>query len=104
MVRSSAGSGGMPRNPFKRYAKPVEVFTGNCMVRLHTGDGNPVGPCWHSTYNGVCPSCGDVTAYLPDGRLGLPWPADYQLPKYDGTSWAERLRTRQANNKKGNGS
>lgn len=91
------------RNPFWRAKKVVPAFTGNCMVRQYTGDGHPVGPCWHSTYNGLCPLHGDVTAYLPDGRLGLSWPAEYQLPKFDGIPWAERLRARQANHKRGNG-
>lgn len=90
-------------NPFKR-AKPAPIFTGNCLVRLHTGDGHGVGPCWHSTYDGVCPSHGDVGMYLQvcsEHEVDI-WPNDYQLPQYDDNPWAERLRTRQANYKRGN--
>jgi hypothetical protein len=74
------------RNPFKR--KPVEsIFTGNCLVREFTGDGVSVG-CYHSTYNGICPRHGDVTEHFALHN----WPRDFELPKYDGSPWAERLR------------
>lgn len=92
------------RNPFKRKRAPQYVmphnFTGNCMVREYTADGHSVGPCWFSTYDNECPRHGDVGPYL---RSGI-WTADYQLPKYDGQQWAERLRARQDNHKRGNGS
>jgi hypothetical protein len=68
--------------------KPEPAFSGNCLVRMYTGDGHSVGKCWHSTYDGVCPSHGDVTQYLQN----YGWPRDFELPKYDGTAWAERLR------------
>jgi hypothetical protein len=43
-------------------AKPA--FTGSCPVRQHTGDGNYVGRCYHSTYNGRCHLHGDVSRFL----------------------------------------
>lgn len=89
------------RNPFKRRRKPVErVFTSLCRVREYTGDGNYVGPCDYATYDGICPRHDYVMPYLKTGN----WPADYQLPKYDSSPWALRLRARQANHKRGNGS
>ena len=89
---------------YRRKATPPE-FTGNCMVRQYTADGHNMGPCWHSTYGGECHVHGDVAVYLryAAGEVGEPWPADYQLAKYDGEAWAERLRARQANHKRGNG-
>jgi hypothetical protein len=51
-------------------------FSGNCMVRQHTGDGVDVGPCWHSTYDGVCHVHGNVAAWI-NGKT--PWPNDYDL-------------------------
>jgi hypothetical protein len=45
-------------------------FTGNCPVRQRTGDGASVGRCWHSTYGGICPSHGNVSAYLTDPDTG----------------------------------
>lgn len=72
--------------PFKRKTfKPEPVFTGNCMVRQHTGDGDFVGRCYHSTYDGRCHVHGDVSAYLelaPIGEvLGAKdvWPNDHEL-------------------------
>lgn len=64
--------------PFKRKADPVlaPAFTGNCMVRQHTGDNAWVGPCWHSTYNGICPTHGNVAVYLDDLAR---WPNDFEL-------------------------
>lgn len=61
--------------PFKRKTEP-RVFTGNCLVWQHTGDGVYVGRCYHSTYNGRCHVHGDVRIYL-DGWLV--WPRDYDL-------------------------
>lgn len=43
------------------------TFTGTCPVRQHTGDGDYVGRCYHSTYNGVCYLHGDVSQWLVDG-------------------------------------
>lgn len=89
------------RNPFKRKQVPVErIFTGTCCVRQYTHDGQYVGSCMHATYNGVCPRHQDVGGYLKVGE----WPPDYQLPVYDNSPWALRLRARQANHKRGNGS
>lgn len=48
-----------------RALKPM--FTGNCPVRQHTGDGAYVGRCDHSTYGGRCHLHGDVTLWLVDG-------------------------------------
>jgi hypothetical protein len=68
--------------PFKRktrgtgYIDIARNFTGNCMVWQHTGDGHYVGPCWHSTYNGVCHVHGNVAIYLDDVAE---WPKDYDL-------------------------
>lgn len=62
--------------PFKHIPDIPRVFTGNCMVRQHTMDRHPVGPCWHSTYDGVCHLHGDVSIYLPGE---LTWPNDYDL-------------------------
>jgi hypothetical protein len=81
------------RNILKRrkpdLAAVDRIFTGSCRVREHTGDGGYVGACEFATYDGFCPRHGDVLAYL-DGRS--PWPADFELPKYDGSPWAEGLR------------
>lgn len=68
--------------PFRygRSAQSVQedrAFTGNCLVRQHTGDGHFVGRCYHSTYANVCPVHGDVSAWLP-GDYG-DWPRDYEL-------------------------
>lgn len=92
----------------RHESEPERVFTGNCMVRIFTGDGAGVGPCWHATYNCICPSHGDVSCYLTccdlDAHIPVePWPADYQLSMYDGNAWAERMRARQENHKRGNG-
>jgi hypothetical protein len=43
---------------------PSVQFTGNCPVRQHTADGAFVGRCWHSTYDGYCPSHGKVSKWL----------------------------------------
>lgn len=86
------------RNPFRRKQEPVRIFTGSCRIREYTGDGWYVGPCEHATYNGECPRHGDVSPWLNDELLT--WPADYQLPKYDNSPWAERLRARQENHKR----
>ena len=52
----------------KVLVKPV--FTGTCPVRLRTGDGHSVGPCYHSTYEGYCPTHGGVGSFLgPDADL-----------------------------------
>jgi hypothetical protein len=64
-------------HPFKRKPKP-RVFTGNCMVRQHTGDMYYVGRCYHSTYNGVCHLHGDVSGFLAIGDFHA-WPNDYDL-------------------------
>lgn len=39
-------------------------FTGACTVRERTGDGVPVGRCFHATYDGICPRHGDVRQWL----------------------------------------
>jgi hypothetical protein len=39
------------------------VFTGNCKIREHTGDGAFVGRCDFATYNGFCPRHGAVEDY-----------------------------------------
>lgn len=93
----------------KRKQEVPKQFTGTCYVREYTADGFSVGACYHPTYDGQCPRHGDVMDYLSfaagDPRRAVkPWPADYNLPKHDGEAWAERLRARQANHKKGNGS
>lgn len=75
------------RNPFRRD-KPKPVFTGNCFVRCFTADGDPIGRCYYSTYDGVCPNHGDVSFQLEHAG----WPRDFELPKYDGHPWAETLR------------
>jgi hypothetical protein len=63
-------------HPFKRKPEPEpRVFTGNCMVWQHDGDGRSVGRCYHSTYNGVCHLHGDVAAWIVYGD----WPDDYDL-------------------------
>lgn len=36
----------------------------NCPIRERTGDGTPVGRCWHWCPGGICPRHGDVTKYL----------------------------------------
>ena len=69
---------------FRRKPKPKpEVFTGNCLVRQHTGDGFYVGRCYHSTYNDVCPVHGNVAEWLSDDPDDLQsyraWPKDYEL-------------------------
>jgi hypothetical protein len=75
------------------------MLTGSCRVREYTGDGYYVGPCEHATHDYVCPRHGDVGAYIMDNYYNesgaAAWPADYQLPKWDGNPWAERLRARQ---------
>jgi len=46
--------------------KPKEAprrFDGNCPIREHTGDGNYVGRCDHSVYDGICPRHGAVADY-----------------------------------------
>lgn len=68
------------------------VFTGNCLVFEHTADGGYVGRCWFSTYDFLCPRHGDVSKWSLSADPH--WPNDYQLPKYDGQEWAERLRKR----------
>lgn len=77
------------RNPFKR--KPP-AFTGNCMIRQYTADGDYVGNCYYSTYDGVCPHHGDVSEWLGFVTAYAGWPRDFELPKYDGNPWAEELR------------
>lgn len=67
--------------PFKRKLERKPIFTGNCMVRQHTGDGDCVGRCWHSTHDGVCHLHGDVSVYLDDLAR---WPNDYELERYRG--------------------
>jgi hypothetical protein len=52
--------------PFKRKEEPKPAFTGNCMAHLHTQDGFYVGRCYYSTYDGICPTHGDVSIYLDD--------------------------------------
>jgi hypothetical protein len=64
------------RRLFKRNWDHEAVFTGNCMVFQHTGDGHYVGRCYHSTYDGRCPTHGDVSACLDDL---VNWPNDYDL-------------------------
>lgn len=71
----------------KRESEPV--FTGNCYVRQHTGDGHFVGRCYHSTYNDVCPVHGNVGEWLADKPTNMSgeaeiawlreWPRDYEL-------------------------
>jgi hypothetical protein len=61
----------------RRIDDPPIEFTGNCLVRQHTGDGYYVGRCWHSTYNGSCHLHGDVTEWL-DGDF-MRWPSDERL-------------------------
>lgn len=64
---------------FRKKAEPEpKVFTGNCMVRQHTGDGVYVGRCYHSTYNGRCHLHGDVSTYLAHGEWDG-WPNDYEI-------------------------
>lgn len=76
------------RNPLKRKPREPE-FTGNCHVREYTGDGEYVGQCWYSTYDGDCLRHGFVGQYLTGSR---PWPRDFELSKWDGNKWAEALR------------
>lgn len=76
------------RNKPKKYG----TFSGNCLVREFTGDGVSVGRCYYSTYDGICPRHGDVLKYL----LEAGWPRDFELPKYDGGPWAEKLREKWA--------
>lgn len=77
--------------------EPEPEFTGNCMVRQYTGDGDSVGPCWYATYDGQCPLHGDVSDYLEicsEHEVDI-WPADFNLPMYDDVPWAMALRARQ---------
>jgi hypothetical protein len=39
------------------------LFTGNCPIREHTGDGAYVGRCDFATYDGFCPRHGAVEDY-----------------------------------------
>ena len=66
-------------------------FTGNCLVRQHTGDGVYVGRCYYSTYNNVCHLHGDVSEWLEldddiAGGVSIEnyraWPNDYDLPRF----------------------
>jgi hypothetical protein len=75
------------RNPFKRQP-PESKFTGTCMVREFTGDGQFVGRCYYSTYDGQCLRHGNVSRYLDSDE----WPRDFELSKWDGNKWAEALR------------
>lgn len=81
------------RNLFKK--PEAKRFSGECLVREFTADGHFVGRCYFATYDGECPRHGGVHLYLagPD-LVGWPvqWPRDYDLTKYDGQEWAERLR------------
>jgi hypothetical protein len=43
------------------------LFTGSCPVRQHTADGDYVGRCCHSTYDGLCHLHGDVSQWLVEG-------------------------------------
>lgn len=67
----------------RRKPEPERVFTGNCMVRCFTMDGYPIGRCHHSTYGGVCPTHGDVGAWLPADPLSddgwKDWPRETEL-------------------------
>jgi hypothetical protein len=47
------------------YEDGVLAFTGNCAIREYTGDGYPVGRCWHSLYDDICPRHGLIEMY-PD--------------------------------------
>lgn len=42
------------------------MFTGNCVIREHTGDGHYVGRCDFATYNHICPRHGIVVDYPND--------------------------------------
>lgn len=48
----------------KSPGKVERTFTGSCPVREHTFDGQFVGRCYHSTYDGVCHIHGDVSKWL----------------------------------------
>lgn len=78
------------RNPFKR--KPDPVFTGNCLVRVYTHDGDYVGNCYYSTYDGVCPTHGNVSVWLGFLSEYVKWPRDFELSQWDDNPWAENLR------------
>lgn len=76
----------MLSNPFRKRPEPSREFTGNCFVKQTTGDGDYVGRCYHSTYDGDCPLHGDVTIWLT--KSGAPnmfpdnwivWPYDHEL-------------------------
>lgn len=68
--------------PFKRKPAP-KVFTGNCMVYQHTGDGAYAGRCYHSTYNGVCHLHGDVSWSLSYGF----WYNDFEIDRGEDVSY-----------------
>jgi hypothetical protein len=50
---------------YELIEKEALPFTGNCEIREHTGDGAPVGRCWHSLYDNICPRHGLIEMY-PD--------------------------------------
>ncbi len=77
------------------------AFTGLCQVREFTADGYSVGRCDFGTRDNLCPRHGDVGMYLIEDSLSssvhdyvplCSWPRDFELPKYDGQTWAEQLR------------
>ena len=47
----------------KRKPRPEPIFTGNCEIREHTGDGYYVGRCDFATYDGYCPRHGSLPDY-----------------------------------------